>query len=100
MLPAFFGGEILGDDETTVRYVKAVSLSYFLDVSDEWKILVGDAWEKQLLNDVSKFAESYYPDLKVKSFIYDIAFEINVYIHECLEYPCKINWFVMYLFGF
>ena len=67
MLPAFFGGEVLGDDETTVRYVKAVSLSYFLDVSDEWKILVGDAWEKQLLNDVNKFAENYYPDLEVKA---------------------------------
>ena len=79
MLPAFFGGEILGDDETTVRYVKAVSLSYFLDVADEWKILVGDAWEKQLLNDVNKFAESYYPDLEVKICIYVIAFKINVY---------------------
>ena len=67
MLPAFFGGEILGDDETTVTYVKAVSLSYFLDVSDEWKVLVGDAWEKQLLNDVNKFAESYYPDLEVNT---------------------------------
>ena len=65
MLPAFFGGEILGDDDTTVTYVKAVSLSYFLDISEDWKILVGDAWEKQLLRDVEKFANSLYPDLEV-----------------------------------
>ena len=55
----------MGDDETTVSYVKAVSLSYFLDVSEDWKILLGDAWEKQLLNDVEKFADYYYPDLEV-----------------------------------
>ena len=65
VLPAFFGGEVLGDDDTTVSYVKAVSLSYFLDVSEDWKILVGDAWEKQLLSDVEKFADSFYPDLEV-----------------------------------
>ena len=65
VLPAFFGGEILGDDNTTVTYVEAVSLSYFLDISEDWKILVGDAWEKQLLSDVEKFANSFYPDLEV-----------------------------------
>ena len=68
----------MGDDETTVSYVKAVSLSYFLDVSEDWKILLGDAWEKQLLNDVEKFADYYYPDLEVSnlySYIHSIKIE-------------------------
>ena len=48
-----------------MTYVKAVSLSYFLDVSEDWKNLVGDEWEKQFLEDVEKFADLYYPDLEV-----------------------------------
>ena len=69
MVPAFFGGEVLGDDQTTVRYVKAVSLSYFLDISEDWQALVGDKWEKQFLEDVQRFAEEYYPDLEVTKLI-------------------------------
>ena len=65
VLPAFFGGEVLGDDETTVTYVKAISLSYFLDVSEDWLNLVGNEWENQFLEDVQNFAEMYYPDLEV-----------------------------------
>ena len=61
----FFGGEVLRDDETTVTYVKAISLSYFLDVSEDWLNLVGNEWENQFLEDVQNFAEMYYPDLEV-----------------------------------
>ena len=67
ILPAFFGGEIVSDDQT-VTYVKAVALSYFLDVTEDWQNLVGDKWEKLLLEDVEKLASHYYPDLEVRYF--------------------------------
>jgi hypothetical protein len=45
-----------------------VALSYFLDVTEDWQTLVGDKWEKLLLEDVEKFASHYYPDLEVRYF--------------------------------
>ena len=61
-----------------MTYVKAVSLSYFLDVSEDWKNLVGDDWEKQFLEDVEKFADLYYPDLEVNTII--VIYKIACYI--------------------
>lgn len=42
-LPAYFGG-IQVSDKYTVEKVDAVSLTYFLDVSEEWRRKVGDRW--------------------------------------------------------
>ncbi len=67
-LPAFFGGTEL-QDEVTVKSVKAVVLSYFLDVSEDWMEPVGDAWERQFLHDVEAKAGLYYPDLTVGMFV-------------------------------
>jgi hypothetical protein len=63
-LPAYFGGVSLSE-ENTVTEVKAIALSYFLDVSEDWRAVVGDKWEKKFLEDVQKFADTYYPDLEV-----------------------------------
>lgn len=65
-LPIFFGGTEL-DDGVTVKSVKAVGLSYFLDVSEDWLATVGDLWEKQFLKDVEHFSKIFYPDLKVRN---------------------------------
>ena len=40
----------MGEDETTVTHVKAISLSYFLDCTEEWQRTAGDQWEKQFLD--------------------------------------------------
>ena len=57
----------------TVRNVKAVAISYFLDVSENWRNQVGDNWEKQFLNDIEKFAATYYPDVEVQMSKYRVA---------------------------
>ena len=76
---------MLGDDQTTVRYVKAVSLSYFLDVSEDWQGLVGDKWEKQLLEDVQRFAEVYYPDLEVRIYGYFQYWQKYYYVFKFIQ---------------
>ena len=63
-MPAYFGGVSLSD-ENAITEVKAVALSYFLDVSEEWRATVGDKWEKKFLENVEKYAPDYYPDLEV-----------------------------------
>ena len=68
MLPAFFGGVGLTDYDTVTR-VEAVTMSYFLDVSEEWRAHVGDQWERQLLEDVQNKAAVYCPDLEVSMFV-------------------------------
>ena len=68
MLPAFFGGVSL-TDYSTVTGVKAVTTSYFLDVSEDWRFKVGDQWERQLLEDVKNKAVVYCPDLEVSMFV-------------------------------
>jgi len=47
-LPSYFGG-IEVSEIGTVRKVEAVSLNYFLDVTDDWQISVGDRWERNFL---------------------------------------------------
>ena len=68
-LPIFFGGTAVDEDESTVKSVNAIGLSYFLDVSEDWLSLVGDQWEKQFLNDIEKYQNEYFPDLKVGKFV-------------------------------
>ena len=58
----------MGEDETTVTHVKAISLSYFLDCTEEWQRTAGDQWEKQFLADVQSYAATFYPDLEVGTF--------------------------------
>jgi len=48
-----------------VTEVKAMALSYFLDVSEEWRIAVGDKWERKFIQDVEKYLY-LYPDLEVR----------------------------------
>ena len=55
----------MGEDGITVTHVKAISLSYFLDCTDEWQRAAGDQWEKQFLADVQRYAATFYPDLEV-----------------------------------
>ena len=68
-LPIFFGGTHLNSDQVTVKSVDAIGLSYFLDISEPHLIPLGDQWERQFLEDVAKFADVYYPDLKVGRFV-------------------------------
>ena len=68
MLPAFFGGVSLTDYDTVTR-VSAVTTSYFLDVSEDWRAMLGDRWEKQLLEDVQNKAPTFCPDLEVSMFV-------------------------------
>ena len=68
MLPAFFGGVSLTDYDTVTK-VSAVTTSYFLDVSEDWRAMLGDRWEKQLLEDVQNKAPTYCPDLEVSMFV-------------------------------
>lgn len=63
-LPAFFGGVELTDLNTIVS-VRAVSLAYFLDVSEPWMEEIGDEWERILLHDIQELAKIYAPDLEV-----------------------------------
>ena len=67
-LPAFFGGVSVSDDDT-VTEVKAVTLSYFLEVTEDWQAKLGDEWERKFLEDVEKNAALYYPDLEVSMFV-------------------------------
>ena len=55
----------MGEDGITVTHVKAISLSYFLDCTEEWQRTAGDQWEKQFLADVQSYAATFYPDLEV-----------------------------------
>ena len=68
MLPAFFGGVSLTDYDTVTK-VRAVTTSYFLDVSEDWRAMLGDRWEKQLLEDVQNKAQTFCPDLEVSMFV-------------------------------
>ena len=89
ILPIFFGGTVLNDDNITVQSVSAVGLSYFLDVSEEWQITVGDQWERQFLHDVEMY-ESLYPDLKVGMFVSNTpAWE--------MEQVCRRTTFLLFL---
>jgi len=65
-LPAYFGGVSLTEENTIIE-VKAIALSYFLDVSEDWRLVVGDKWERKFLEHVEKYAEIYYPDLEVSN---------------------------------
>ena len=69
ILPVFFGGTKLNEDQVTVKSVEAIGLAYFLDLSEEWLHQVGDEWERHFLMDVDKFQEEYYPDLKIGMFV-------------------------------
>jgi len=55
ILPAFFGG-IVTDDIGRVRSVEAVSLTYFLDLSEKWQFLVGEQWEKKFVSTMAELA--------------------------------------------
>ena len=68
-LPAYFGGVSLTEDNT-ITEVKAIALSYFLDVSEDWRLIVGDKWERKFLQEVEKSADIFFPDLEVRKTIY------------------------------
>ncbi|QQP51320.1 Uncharacterized protein FKW44_012644 [Caligus rogercresseyi] len=65
VLPVFFGGVSLSDINT-VTEVKAVAISYFLDVSEEWREELGQKWERQFLDAMQELGPYYAPDLEVR----------------------------------
>eukprot|EP00095_Tigriopus_kingsejongensis_P005739 maker-scaffold28_size608977-snap-gene-1.19 protein:Tk05739 transcript:maker-scaffold28_size608977-snap-gene-1.19-mRNA-1 annotation:"AGAP010394-PA" len=67
-MAAFLGGVEHGEDHI-IKDAKAMSLAYFLDVSEDWMVTVGDDWERQLLEDVSNLSATYAPDLEIGRFV-------------------------------
>jgi len=67
ILPAWFGG-IVADDIGRVRSIEAVSLTYFLDLSEEWQLLVGDQWEKKFLSTIDEVAKTK-PKISIAKYI-------------------------------
>ena len=65
-LPAYFGG-VEYDDFGVVTEVKAVALNYFLDVSEDWLLVVGDSWERMFLEEIDRILE-ISPNVKVAKF--------------------------------
>jgi predicted RND superfamily exporter protein len=67
----YLGGFTLDDPEenggggNTIRSVEAVSLFYFLDVSEEWMVKRGSAWEAAFLATVK---EARLPNLRIYRF--------------------------------
>lgn len=66
-LPSYFGG-IEVSDIGTVRKVEAVSLNYFLDVTDDWQVSVGDQWERNFLKTLQR-KEGDLTELKITKFV-------------------------------
>ena len=66
-LPSYFGG-IDVSDIGTVKKVEAVSLNYFLDVTNDWQIAVGDQWERNFLKTLEE-KESELSELKITKFV-------------------------------
>ena len=66
-LPSYFGG-IEVSDIGTVRKVEAVSLNYFLDVTDDWQVSVGDQWERNFLKTLQT-EEGGLTELKITKFV-------------------------------
>merc|ERR1719419_682968 len=66
-LPSYFGG-IDVSDIGTVKKVEAVSLNYFLDVTNDWQIAVGDQWERNFLKTLEE-KESELSQLKITKFV-------------------------------
>ena len=66
-LPSYFGG-IEVSEIGTVRKVEAVSLNYFLDVTDDWQISVGDRWERNFLKTLQT-KEVDLSELKITKFV-------------------------------
>jgi hypothetical protein len=56
-------------EDNTITEVKAIALSYFLDVSEDWRLIVGDKWERKFLQEVEMSAEVFFPDLEVTKYI-------------------------------
>ena len=61
-LPAYFGGVDM-DEIGIVTGVKAVALNYFLDVSEDWLLVAGEAWERKFLNEIDRISDF---SLKIK----------------------------------
>ncbi len=69
----------------TITSVKAISLAYFLDVTEEWQKTVGDEWERALLNDIESFGKIYAPDLEVS--VHSIpAGDVESVVHAALPH--------------
>lgn len=68
-MPAFLGGVEFGEEDHIIGEVKGVALAYFLDVSEEWMVEVGDNWERKLLEQVANLSAIYAPDLQIGRFV-------------------------------
>lgn len=68
-MPAFLGGVEFGEEDHIIGEVKGVALAYFLDVSEEWMVEVGDNWERKLLEQVANLSAIYAPDLQVSPIV-------------------------------
>jgi hypothetical protein len=66
-LPLYFGG-LEVNDLGTVAGAEAVALNYFLDISEEWLMPVGDEWEKAFLRAMEAVAEET-PSLHISRFV-------------------------------
>ena len=66
-LPSYFGG-IEVSEIGTVGKVEAVSLNYFLDVTNDWQIAIGDQWERNFLKTLET-KENDLHDLRITRFV-------------------------------
>jgi hypothetical protein len=67
LLPAYLGG-LVTDDIGQVRSAEAVSLTYFLDLTEPWQILVADQWERKFLSIMDEISEEK-PRISINRFV-------------------------------
>ncbi|CAB4067981.1 unnamed protein product [Lepeophtheirus salmonis] len=97
-LPIFFGGVSLTDINTIIG-VKAVALSYFLDVSEEWRDNLGLRWEKKFLDALREIGPYFAPDLEIGMFVSNTpAWEMEASKNSVTSTLC-INVVIMVVFS-
>ena len=66
-LPANLGG-VMMDDIGVVDRVEALALSFFLDVSDDWLVKLGDQWERKFLATVD-LVQKHSEEIEIFKFV-------------------------------
>ena len=66
-LPAHMGGFTVSDIGV-VEKIEAMSMTYFLDATEDWQAEIGDRWERKFLSALQE-AESSLPDIKISKFV-------------------------------
>ena len=66
-LPAHMGGFTVSDIGV-VEKIEAMSMTYFLDATEDWQAEIGDRWERKFLSALQE-AESDLPDIKISKFV-------------------------------